>query len=69
MNQVVDITRTELLDLIRDRRVVIGALQGERAQITIDFGKTSQNRWVPRDWVKPMLEGRVPALQQNRSGR
>lgn len=57
--EATNLTRAELIEHIRARRVVIGAQQGNRAQVTIDHGRRSENHWVPLDWVKPMLAGQV----------
>lgn len=54
-----ELTRAELVTLMRDRRVVVDSVRGGKARITIDYGGRSTIDTVPEDWIKPMLEGRA----------
>jgi hypothetical protein len=56
---VSELTRAELIEHIKARRVVIGAQRLNKVHVTIDTGKTTTQAWVDRDWVKPMLTGQV----------
>lgn len=49
-------TRIELIEHIDARRVTVGVLRGDKAHVTVDHGKRTEMAWVPRDWIKPLLD-------------
>lgn len=49
-------TRAELIEHIRARRVVVDQVRGDKARVTITRERSSTCTTVPVDWVKPMLE-------------
>ena len=61
-----DLTRSALIEHMRNHRVTLDSVQGAVAFVTIDHGRRSQLERVPLDWVKPMLVPREPRREQAR---